>query len=312
VTDSNAVDLNKAWEQSWPAPAKINRFLHIVGQRDDGFHLLQSVFQLIDFCDYLKFSPVNNKSVTLTESIESVEDKDNLVIKAALLLQSHCQIESGVNISIDKNLPMGAGLGGGSSDAATTLLALNLLWNCQLSIQELSKIGLKLGADVAFFLKGKNAFVEGIGEKVTPISIDCPYLLLAIPNTHISTKEIFSSPDLVRNTEIISIKHLLELETNQQQQLILNNYGRNDCETVVLNQYPAVKLAFNQMKRRSTPHLTGTGSCFFSIYDNQHDAIKATPNNSTDIQFMVKKTLSESPILCVLKKFTHIFADNKK
>ena len=311
MTNSNTI-LNQAWEQNWPAPAKINRFLHIVGQRADGYHLLQSVFQIIDFCDFLMFSRVNNSEITLSKSTESVEDKDNLAIKAAQLLQRHCQINSGVCISLVKNLPIGAGLGGGSSNAATTLLALNLLWECQLTTGELSELGIQLGADVPFFIQGQNAFVEGVGEKITPLAIDCPWLLLAIPDTQISTAEVFLSPNLTRDTQPITVEQLNQIETNIQQQLLLKDYGKNDCEEVVLNQYLQVKQTFEQMKLQSNPRLTGTGSCVFSLYNNESDAIQAIPNSPQQTQFIIKTALLESPIQTILMKFKIIAPSNNK
>ena len=307
MTDSA---LKRAWIQRWPSPAKINRFLHIVGRRSDGYHLIQSVFQIVDYCDYLKYSHTNHHSITISNSIESVEDKDNLIIKAAQLLQSHCQIKSGVTISIEKNIPMGAGLGGGSSNAATTLLALNLLWDCQQTPKELSKLALKLGADVPFFIQGKNALVEGIGENITPLKIDCPWLLLAIPDTHISTKDIFTSKNLKRDTHIISIKQLNQLHSNAQQLIPLGNYGSNDCEEVVKIQYPKVNQVFKILEGTSNPRLTGTGSCIFSLFNSKIEANQAIPNKSKQTQFLVKKSLFESPILSVLKNFTNIHSDN--
>jgi 4-diphosphocytidyl-2-C-methyl-D-erythritol kinase len=177
----------------WPSPAKLNLFLHITGQREDGYHELQTAFQFLDYCDYLKFDIVDTPDICLITPIEGVKNEHNLVIKAAELLQQHANVTQGVNISLQKTLPMGGGLGGGSSNAATTLVALNKLWQCQLSNDELAGLGLKLGADVPVFIHGHAAWAEGVGEKLTPISPEEPWYSVIVPDCHVSTAEIFSS-----------------------------------------------------------------------------------------------------------------------
>jgi len=298
-----------AWQQCWPSPAKINRFLHIVGQRNDGYHLLQSVFQFVDFCDYLEFSKVQDNSIYMKNSIAGVNDKDNLIIKAAQLLQHFCECESGVCISIKKNIPMGAGLGGGSSNAATTLLALNILWDCNLSLIQLSELGSQLGADVAFFIHGTNAFVEGIGEIITAVDIDLPWLLLALPDCHISTQEIFSAPELPRDTKPIVIQELLQMATNDLHQIDLKDFGQNDCEPTVLNHYPQLMLIYNHLNQHSSPRLTGTGSCLFSRFNNEEDAQQAITNNPTEFSWSIRKAIAESPLQRILGKFTNNLID---
>ncbi len=306
-------DRESASNQSWPSAAKINRFLHIIGQREDGYHLLQSVFQFVDFCDYLKFDLVPDGSICLNSPISGIPEKQNLVIKAANLLKQHCQSSSstnlGVCITLEKHIPMGAGLGGGSSNAATTLLALNLLWDCHLSNQQLAKLGIQLGADVPFFIYGQNAFVEGIGEKVTPINIDLPWLQLAIPDCHISTEEVFHAKDLSRDSDSIDIQQLKQLPKNHLNQHLLGNFGKNDCQATVLKHYSAVKSIFNKFKHHNLPRLTGTGSCLFSLFDSKSQAANTIPSLDCQSPVLIKNTLDRSPLQAILEKYNDIPQD---
>ena len=184
---------------AWPAPAKINLFLHITGQRDDSYHLLQTAFQFLDYGDVLQFGVHDNPSISLSTAIDGVDDEDNLIIRAARALQASANIQQGVNITIEKRLPIGGGLGGGSSNAATTLLALNQLWQCHLSKTELAQLGLTLGADVPIFLHGEAAWAEGVGEQLSPISPPEPWYAVIAPDCHVSTAEVFSSQELTRD-----------------------------------------------------------------------------------------------------------------
>ncbi|MBX9869528.1 MAG: 4-(cytidine 5'-diphospho)-2-C-methyl-D-erythritol kinase, partial [Burkholderiaceae bacterium] len=188
-----------------PAPAKLNLFLHIIGRRTDGYHLLQSVFQLIDRCDFLDFHVREDGEIIRTNQVAGINQQDDLVLRAARLLQNHCQSPLGADIHLDKQLPMGGGVGGGSSDAATTLLALNELWNCQLNRQELMSLGLQLGADIPFFLCGQNAFVEGIGEQIALIETKENWFVIIEPGVHVPTPTIFSAKELTRNTKPVRI-----------------------------------------------------------------------------------------------------------
>jgi len=249
-----------------PAPAKLNRFLHITGRRKDGYHLLQTVFQLIDQMDWLTFEPHN--------SLELVSDlpfpaQDNLIIRAAKLLQQASGCDQGARITLEKKLPMGGGLGGGSSDAATTLLALNHLWQTQLNIDELAQLGLKLGADVPVFVRGQNAWAEGVGEILKPISLPESHFVVLTPNCFVSTAEIFNNPDLTRNTPIINqMSFLAELQNPHH-----DKQTHNDCAIVVRKLYPEVDQALRfleQIQQKSTellesPQLTGTGACVFLL-----------------------------------------------
>ncbi len=249
-----------------PAPAKLNRFLHITGRRNDGYHLLQTVFQLIDQMDWLTFEP--NQTLELISDLP-FPAQDNLIIRAAQLLQRTTGCNQGAKIVLEKNLPMGGGLGGGSSDAATTLLALNHLWQTQLSINELAQLGLKLGADVPVFVRGQNAWAEGVGEILMPISLPESHFVVLTPDCFVSTAEIFNDPHLTRNTSIIDQAYFLA----ELQNLYHDKHTHNDCEIVVRKLYPEVDQALcflEQIQKESAellepPQLTGTGACVFLL-----------------------------------------------
>ncbi|GAB3478595.1 4-(cytidine 5'-diphospho)-2-C-methyl-D-erythritol kinase [Marinomonas epiphytica] len=244
-----------------PSPAKLNLFLHINGQRQDGYHELQTIFQFLDLSDQLTFHRTETPGITLSPPIPGVADEDNLIVKAAkALLPYQANSCFGVQIDLVKQLPMGGGIGGGSSNAATTLLALNTLWDCQLSLDKLAQIGSLLGADVAVFVKGFSAFAEGIGDILHPIEPVTPYYLLVKPDCHVSTVQIFTDKYLTRDTPPIKISHALKLD------------GHNDCLEVVLKYNPEVKDAYFWLKEHGNAKLTGTGACLFLAFDNWQDA----------------------------------------
>lgn len=246
------------------APAKINLFLHVVGQRSDGYHLLQSVFQLLDLSDEVSLKTRDDDQIIRINPLPNVLPKDDLVVKAASLLQSTLGVRHGVEISLNKKIPMGAGLGGGSSDAASTLLGLNYLWNLELSKQDLMDIGLKLGADVPFFIQGHNAFVEGIGEIITPIDLRMNDYLIIFPGVSIPTKEIFSSPYLTRNHSRITITDFAE----QYSQL---NMFQNDLQVIAEQKYVEVKNAIGWLRNmipKAQPMMSGSGSSVFCEIPN--------------------------------------------
>ena len=195
---------------SLPSPAKINLFLHITGQRDNGYHDLQTIFQLLDFGDNLTFYPNESGKIHLNGNIDGVDEKNNLIVRAAKLLQSSTGCSKGCTIELDKKLPLGAGLGGGSSNAATSLVALNALWECGLATDDLAELGEKLGADVPVFIYGQSAFAEGIGEILTPMELPKKWFLVVTPDCQVSTEEIFSHPQLTRNSSPIKIRALSE------------------------------------------------------------------------------------------------------
>ena len=241
------------------APAKINRFLHIVGQRKDGYHLLQSVFQLIDLHDDIYLTASADGLVHRPTGAPNVPPEEDLVVRAAKLLQEYTHTNQGCTIQVEKRIPMGAGLGGGSSDAAATLWGLNELWNLQLSRQELMQLGVKLGADVPFFLFGENAFVDGIGELLQAVSLPESCFLLVYPKVHIPTVDVFKDPNLTRNHPTVTISDFIDSPNLEQ-------FGNNDCEEVVIQKYQEVAAVLNWLRQQapqSSPRMSGSGSSVF-------------------------------------------------
>ena len=245
-----------------PAPAKLNLMLHILGLRADGYHELQTLFQFLDFGDELGFALRPDGEIHLHTPIDGVPHDSNLIVRAARLLQQHANCTLGADIWLDKRLPMGGGIGGGSSDAATTLLGLNHLWQLNYSEDQLASLGLSLGADVPVFVRGHAAFAEGVGEKLQPVTLSEPWFLVAIPQVLVSTAEIFSDPELTRDTPPIKVRSLLE------------GGGRNDCQPVVTKRYSEVRNALILLNKFVPTRLTGTGACVFGSFPNQDDADK--------------------------------------
>jgi len=243
-----------------PAPAKLNLFLHITGRREDGYHTLQTLFQLLDFGDELSFSLRTDDEIRLAPEIEGVPHEDNLIVRAARLLQGHSENPKGVNIHLNKRLPMGGGIGGGSSNAATTLLALNQLWQTQLSLDELAELGRQLGADVPVFVKGNTAWAEGVGEQLQALELPEKWYLVLTPNCHVSTAEVFSHKDLTRGTSSITVAAFLE------------QGGVNDCQPLVQSLYNEVDLALSWLSQFGDAKMTGTGACVFAPFDNEASA----------------------------------------
>ncbi|MCF6235271.1 MAG: 4-(cytidine 5'-diphospho)-2-C-methyl-D-erythritol kinase [Gammaproteobacteria bacterium] len=249
--------------ESWPAPAKINLFLHITGRREDGYHLLQTVFQFIDYCDLIHFDITKNGEIRCITPLPGVSAENNLMVRAARLLKAKAECDHcGVNISIDKKLPIGGGLGGGSSDAATTLIALNYLWGLGLPKDELATLGLQLGADVPVFVHGAAAWAEGVGENLQPIELAEPWFLVVAPDCQISTAEIFSSSQLTRDSNPITMRHFFAGE------------GVNVCETVVFERYPEVAVALDWLNQFSNARMSGTGACIFAAFNSENEACR--------------------------------------
>jgi 4-diphosphocytidyl-2-C-methyl-D-erythritol kinase len=256
-----------------PAPAKLNLFLHIVGRRDDGYHLLQSPFMLIDWCDTLHFNQRSDGKVS-REDLTWALPEDDLVVRAARALQQTTGCTAGVHITIHKSIPAQAGMGGGSSDAASTLLALNRLWNLKLPLEALSKIGLTLGADVPFFLGGRNAWVEGIGEKLTPIEIPVSRWVVVKPDAGLETKRIFSDPNLKRDSECATIygfaAHTFDKTLSQT---------RNDLQAIAQTLCPEVNQALQWLDSKGlSGRMTGSGSAVFA-HLNQNINLDDVPSN---------------------------------
>jgi 4-diphosphocytidyl-2-C-methyl-D-erythritol kinase len=250
------------------SPAKLNLFLHIIGRRSDGYHLLQSVFQLIDWCDTVTLKLIPQNEVRRIDPIPGLAPEQDLVVRAANLLKDFCDIQTGVEISLQKNIPMGAGLGGGSSDAATTLIGLNALWDLKLDKQTLSMLGLKLGADVPFFIFGKNAFVEGVGEQIQEVALETQDFLVIFPNQGIATTSIFQDPELTRDHAPITIDGFLASPKFKQS---------NDCQAVALRICPEVKQALDWISQAvpgSEPRMSGSGSSVFAVLDPKTDSAK--------------------------------------
>ena len=277
------------WAEKWPAPAKLNLMLRIVGQRPDGYHLLQTVFQFIDLCDWIIFHPVDDGQVSLQKTIPGVAEADDLTVRAANLLKAETGCVSGVRIEVEKNLPMGGGLGGGSSDAATTLVVLNELWGLQLSMEKLIEIGLTLGADVPVFVYGYSSWAEGVGEKLEKISIQEQWVVVIKPECHVNTKEIFSAKNLTRNSKSIKMADFIA------------GHHQNDCVEVVCERYQAVKDALAALSEFSEARLTGTGACVFAQFDSEDAAVNAYKSLKYKWQVYLTKGVNESPLFSKLK-----------
>ena len=270
---------------AWPAPAKVNLFLHITGRRDDGYHWLQTVFQFLDYSDELFFELRDDAQVRRLSQVEGVAEADDLVVRAARGLQRIAGISKGVDIRINKCLPMGGGLGGGSSDAATTLVALNRLWGLNLPLQTLADIGLELGADVPVFVRGRAAWAEGVGESLSPIELPEPWFLVLVPACHVSTAEIFAAPELTRDAQSLKIPAFLE------------GQGINVCEAVVRKRFPEVDQALNWLSQYGQARMSGTGACVFATFANEADAQLALQQRPVNWRGFVAKGLNRSPLL---------------
>lgn len=279
---SESMDMQAAWGEKWPAPAKINLMLRITGRRNDGYHLLQTVFQMLDLCDWLTFHQVDDGSVSLKNPIPGVPEETDLTVRAAKLLQQESGCKQGVCIEMEKNLPMGGGLGGGSSDAATTLLVLNRLWGLDFSTEKLMQMGLRLGADVPVFVHGHSAWAEGVGEKLDKINLKEQWFVVIKPDCHVNTGEVFSHKDLTRDSKSITIADFL---AGQQQ---------NDCLEVVRKLYQPVEQGLLALSEFSKAKLTGTGACVFAEFDSKESAQKAYEALKPDWQVYLSKGMNES------------------
>ncbi|MFO7579181.1 4-(cytidine 5'-diphospho)-2-C-methyl-D-erythritol kinase [Nitrosomonas halophila] len=272
---------------TFPAPAKLNLFLHVIGRRDDGYHLLQTVFRFIDYADQLTFTVRDDGLIKLTNPMPGLPDQDNLCVRAAKLLQERSGCPLGVDIHLEKRIPMGGGLGGGSSDAATTLIALNRLWKIGWDREHLMTLGLELGADVPIFVYGRNAFAEGIGEIFTPVDLPSCWYLVLTPPVHVSTVEVFSSRELTRDT--IPIK-MAAFSTGQ---------GHNDLEPVVARMQPVVAswLAWLRQRRGATKvAMSGSGSCIFAEFPDEPSAREACMQMPSEMSGFVVQGLASHPL----------------
>lgn len=257
-----------------PAPAKLNLFLHVTGRRPDGYHLLQTVFQLIDRGDTLHFTLRDDDAIRRMTDVPGVPEEQDLIVRAARLLQAETirrtgRTPPGVDIAIDKILPMGGGLGGGSSDAATTLMALNTLWQAGLSRQELMDLGLPLGADIPFFVFGRTAFAEGVGEALQAVDVpDCWYVVIE-PGVAVPTAKIFTSEDLTRNTPLVIMSDFSSYLAKRNG---LQGFGRNDLQQVATRLFPPVREAVEWLGAYGDARMTGSGACVFCAFDSEEQA----------------------------------------
>jgi len=278
------------------SPAKLNLFLHITGRRADGYHQLQTLFQLLDYGDTLTFKLRNDNQITLTPALAGVAFEDNLIIRAARLLASRAKTSPsqslGVDIQLEKRLPMGGGIGGGSSNAATTLVALNYLWHCGLSKAELQTLGLQLGADVPVFVGAQTAWAEGVGEALQPIELPQQWFLIAQPDCHVSTAEIFSHKDLTRDTPPIKVAAFLE------------QGGKNDCQALVRKLYSQVDEALNWLEKFThNAQMTGTGACVFAAFDSVEKAQQVQAQLPQHLPSFVAKGVNTSPAYKLLPDY---------
>ena len=297
-----------------PAPAKINRMLHIIGKRPDGYHELQTLFQFLTFGDELTFRRRHDDQLTLWPSVQGIDHEHNLIIRAARLLQALAREDvaahntarrngtahrpavpmplRGADIRLTKRIPMGGGLGGGSSDAATTLLALNHLWQLGLSLEQLAALGVSLGADVPVFVHGFAAWGEGIGERLTPTPLDTPLFCVVHPGVSIATAEVFRAPELTRYSPVISMEHALLR-------------GHNDCEPIVRQRFPAVAKALDWLSRFGAPQLTGTGACIILRLTDEKEGrsmLHRVREAKPDWQAFLSESCNISPLHVALRE----------
>ena len=277
-------DSEIGWGVRWPAPAKLNLMLRVVGQREDGYHLLQTVFQIIDITDGLTFSKTLDGRVCLKKTIPGVREEDDLTVRAALLLKQEAGYSGGVCIEIEKNLPMGGGLGGGSSDAATVLVVLNQLWQLGITEQRLMELGVELGADVPVFIKGTSTWAEGVGEKLTNIDLPDAWFVVLKPQCHVDTGIIFSAKDLTRDSKSITISAFNSGE------------NQNDCTAVVKDRYIEVRQALDELDKYGKARLTGTGACVFVQFSNQASALDVYNKVASGREAYIAQGLAISPL----------------
>jgi len=284
--------------QFWPAPGKLNLFLQITGRRDDGYHNLQTLFQFIDKGDRLRFEVRDDGRLIRKTDNEGVRAEDDLVIKAAHALQQASGSDKGADIYLQKILPMGGGLGGGSSDAATTLVVLNMLWQCGLSEDQLAEIGLGLGADVPVFVRGYAAFAEGVGEQLQAVNPQQPWYLIVKPEVHISTAEIFANSQLTRDSSTIKI---CDLQIGTAEEADVFEQLGNVFQPVVAQHYPEIAdviaaLSKHTKGKYTKARLTGTGACVFAAFATQDEALQAMQQLPDDWSAFVAKGLNRSPL----------------
>jgi len=277
----------------WPAPAKINLFLHVTGRRPDGYHEIQTLFQLLDWGDELSIRSTKDGAIR-RETVEyPVEEADDLVIRAARALQRATGCSRGARIGVRKNIPLGSGLGGGSSDAATVLLVLNRLWGCGLDPVSLAALGVQLGADVPLFVHGHTAMASGIGDRLQPVDLGRRHYVLVFPALSIATRDVFTNPDLPRDSRPIDLSE------------VLAGAGRNDCEVVVRRHYPVMAAALETLRRWGRPTMTGTGSGIFLQMESAEEAMSTAREIKTLYNVRAVSGVDRSPLHEMLNASGH-------
>jgi 4-diphosphocytidyl-2-C-methyl-D-erythritol kinase len=268
----------------WPAPAKLNLFLHVTGRRPDGYHELQTLFQLIDLTDRIGIQVRSDGRIERLGGPSVVPPETDLTVRAALALKAATGTPLGASLTVEKHIPVGGGLGGGSSDAATTLLVLNQLWGCRLPLSELDRIGTRLGADVPVFLHGSSAWAEGRGDKLDPVTLPPRWYVVIRPGVSVGTAEVFQAPELTRNSPLITIRGFLE------------SGGHNDCEPVVRARFPEVREALQWLSQSAPAMLTGTGSCIFAGFESESEARDVAARVPQRWTGFVARGLNTSPV----------------
>lgn len=276
-------------ETLWPAPAKLNLFLHVTGRRPDGYHELQTLFQIVDLCDTIAIEVREDGRIERLGGPQDVPAEQDLTVRAAQALQAAAGTRLGASLRVIKRIPVGGGLGGGSTDAATALLALNHLWGCGRSADALAELGLPLGADVPVFVRGFSAWAEGVGERLEPVRLPERWYVIVRPGVSVSTREVFQSPELTRNSPIITIRAFFE------------SGGRNDCEPVVRAQWPEVAEALDWLGQYAPARLTGTGSCIFAPVASPSEAERIAARVPDKWRSFVARGLNVSPLHALLK-----------
>ncbi|RDB43947.1 4-(cytidine 5'-diphospho)-2-C-methyl-D-erythritol kinase [Halomonas sp. DQ26W] len=274
-----------------PAPAKLNRMLHIVGRRPDGYHELQTLFQFLDYGDTLQLNRRDDGQITLAPSMHGIGTEENLIVRAARLLQAETGCLLGADIHLTKRLPMGGGLGGGSSDAATTLLGLDRLWGLGLGEDRLAALGLSLGADVPVFVRGHSAWAEGVGERLTAVTLDTPWFVVIHPGVAVATATVFGAGQLTRDTPPITMARALQGGASS---------WHNDCEPTVRSLYPPVAEALDWLGRRAPTMLTGTGACVFARVETDAEAKRIVADLPSRFVAFTARGLNLSPLHAAL------------
>jgi 4-diphosphocytidyl-2-C-methyl-D-erythritol kinase len=283
--------MNEQWSE-WPAPAKLNLFLNIVGRRADGYHLLQTVFQILDWGDSIRIRPRADDRIVRRGGLDDVAPDHDLAIRAANLLREHAGSKFGADIEIRKRTPAGGGLGGGSSDAATTLVALNKVWNLNASVDDLAGLGVKLGADVPLFVRGKSAFAEGIGEKLTPIELPLRHYVIVDPGIHSSTVELFQAPELTRNSPPTTITDFLD-----------GACTGNAFTPLVRARFPEVAAALEWLETHGDARLSGSGGCVFVALESAAEADRIAEACPPSFRAFRATGMNQSPLLDAVEKF---------